>query len=59
VLIVHLSLNALVILEEGSYTARENEEILEEIEKRIEGNKDKIKERQCLVEHPFGTIKDL
>ena len=35
----------------------ENEEILEEMKKRIEGNKDKIKERQCLVEHPFGTIK--
>ena len=27
------------------------------MKKRIEGNKDKIKEKQCLVEHPFGTIK--
>jgi hypothetical protein len=35
----------------------EHEEILEEMKKRVEDDKDKIKERQCLVEHPFGTIK--
>jgi len=35
----------------------EDEERLEEMKKRIGDNKDKVKERQCMVEHPFGTIK--
>lgn len=29
----------------------------EEIKKRVQENKDKLKKRQELVEHPFGTIK--
>ena len=35
----------------------EHEEIMEEMEKRVKANKDKIKTRQHIVEHPFGTIK--
>ncbi len=35
----------------------EHEEILEEMERRVEKNMDKVKRRQGLSEHPFGTIK--
>ena len=35
----------------------EHEEILEEMKKRVENNREKVKRRQWLVEHPFGTIK--
>ncbi len=35
----------------------EHEEILEEMERRVEKNKDKMKRRQGISEHPFGTIK--
>ena len=35
----------------------EHEEILESMQKRIEENKEKVKRRQWLSEHPFGTIK--
>ena len=35
----------------------EYEEILEEMRQRVESNKKKVKMRQWLSEHPFGTIK--
>ena len=35
----------------------EHEKILEEMRKRVGDNKDLIKKRQWLVEHPFGTMK--
>lgn len=35
----------------------EHEDVLEEMKKRVEGNKDKVKRRQWLTEHIFGTIK--
>lgn len=35
----------------------EHEAILEAMEARIEANKDKFRQRQWLVEHPFGTMK--
>lgn len=35
----------------------EHEEILEEMKKRVENNREKVKKRQWLVEHPFGTLK--
>lgn len=35
----------------------EHEEILEEMMERVENNRDMIKKRQELSEHPFGTIK--
>ena len=35
----------------------EYEEILEEMKKRVENNREKVKRRQWLVEHPFGTLK--
>jgi len=35
----------------------EHEEILDEMRKRVEENKDVVKKRNCMSEHPFGTIK--
>lgn len=35
----------------------EHEEILEEMRRHVEDNKDKVKMRQWLSEHPFGTMK--
>lgn len=35
----------------------EHEEILEQMRERVENNRDMIKKRQELSEHPFGTIK--
>ena len=35
----------------------EHEKILEAMEQRVAANKEKMKARQCLSEHPFGTIK--
>ncbi len=35
----------------------EHEEILEEMKERLEDRKDIVKKRNCLAEHPFGTIK--
>ncbi|MGZ3905096.1 MAG: IS1182 family transposase [Bacteroidia bacterium] len=35
----------------------EHEEILEEMRERLEDNKDMVRKRNCLAEHPFGTIK--
>ena len=35
----------------------EYEEILEDMRQRVESNKTKVKTRQWLSEHPFGTIK--
>ena len=35
----------------------EHEEILEEMRHRVENNREKVKKRQWLSEHPFGTIK--
>lgn len=34
-----------------------NEQIIEEMAVRVQENPDKIRARACLVEHPFGTIK--
>ncbi len=38
-------------------TRREFEEAMEENRKRVKENIDKVKKRQDIVEHPFGTIK--
>ncbi len=38
-------------------TRRMYEDVLEESRKRVKENVDKVKKRQELVEHPFGTIK--
>lgn len=35
----------------------EHEEVLEEMQKRVLLNQDKIRIRQWLSEHPFGTLK--
>jgi hypothetical protein len=35
----------------------EHQEILEEMKKRVKDNKQKVKLRQQLSEHPFGTLK--
>ena len=35
----------------------EHEEILDDMRKRVNENKDVVKKRNCLCEHPFGTIK--
>lgn len=35
----------------------EHEEVLEDMRQRVESNRDKVKMRQWLSEHPFGTIK--
>jgi hypothetical protein len=35
----------------------EHQEILEEMKKRVKENKQKVKLRQQLSEHPFGTLK--
>lgn len=35
----------------------EHEEILEDMRQRVKENEGKVKRRQCLSEHPFGTIK--
>lgn len=35
----------------------EHEEILDEMRKRVEEDKDVVKKRNCMSEHPFGTIK--
>jgi len=35
----------------------EHEEILDEMRKRVKENKDVVKKRNCMCEHPFGTIK--
>lgn len=35
----------------------EHENILEEMQVRIDANKEKMRLRRCLSEHPFGTIK--
>jgi hypothetical protein len=43
---------------EGRVISRwEHEEILEEMRVRVKDNKDKVKKRKELAEHPFGTIK--
>jgi len=34
-----------------------HENVMEELDKRVENNPDKMKLRKALVEHPFGTIK--
>ena len=34
-----------------------DEEIMEQLKKRVQENKEKIKLRKSLVEHPFGTLK--
>src|SRR3990172_7433826 len=34
-----------------------HEEILDDMRKRVKENKDLIKKRNCMCEHPFGTIK--
>jgi len=36
---------------------REHEEILEDMRQRVASNKHKVKMRQWLSEHPFGTMK--
>lgn len=38
-------------------TRWEHEEILERMEERVKANKEKVRMRQWLSEHPFGTIK--
>jgi len=35
----------------------EHEEILDDMRKRVKENKDVVKKRNCMCEHPFGTIK--
>jgi len=35
----------------------EHEEILDNMRKRVKENKDVVKKRNCMCEHPFGTIK--
>lgn len=35
----------------------EHEGILDDMRKRVKENKDVVKKRNCLCEHPFGTIK--
>lgn len=35
----------------------EHEKVLEEMKNRVQANKEKVKMRQWLSEHPFGTIK--
>jgi len=34
-----------------------DEEVLEEMARRVRAEPDKVKQRKCIVEHPFGTIK--
>jgi transposase len=38
-------------------TRWEHEDVLDDMRKRIKENKDKVKKRKELAEHPFGTIK--
>ena len=38
-------------------TRKSFDDINDEIDERVKQNKDLIKSRKCLVEHPFGTIK--
>ena len=40
-----------------SYFRWEHEEILDDMRQRVKDNKDVVKKRNCLCEHPFGTIK--
>lgn len=40
-----------------SITRWEHEEVLDELEARMDSNKEMMKIRKCTVEHPFGTIK--
>ncbi|MCE8427054.1 MAG: transposase, partial [Candidatus Methanoperedens sp.] len=35
----------------------EDEEILDDMRKRVNDKKNVIKKRNCMCEHPFGTIK--
>jgi len=35
----------------------EHEEILEDMKQRVKDKKDVVKKRNCMCEHPFGTIK--
>ena len=35
----------------------EDEELLEEMARRLRAEPDKVKQRKSIVEHPFGTIK--
>jgi len=35
----------------------EHEEVLEDMRKRVKEEKEKVKIRQCLTEHPIGTLK--
>jgi hypothetical protein len=35
----------------------EHEEILEDMRQRVKDKKDVVKKRNCMCEHPFGTIK--
>lgn len=34
-----------------------DESLLEEMERRVRAEPEKVKQRKCIVEHPFGTIK--
>jgi hypothetical protein len=41
----------------GEVLRWEHEEVLERARRKVEDNKEKVKMRQWLAEHPFGTIK--
>lgn len=34
-----------------------DEHLLEEMQRRVHAQAEKVKRRKCIVEHPFGTIK--
>ena len=34
-----------------------DEELLEAKEQRVRAESEKVKQRKCIVEHPFGTVK--
>jgi len=35
----------------------EHEKVLEDMRERVTNNPDSVKKRNCMSEHPFGTIK--
>src|SRR5450756_253492 len=35
----------------------EHEKVLEDMRERVKNNPDSVKKRNCMSEHPFGTIK--
>jgi gas vesicle protein len=43
---------------ERRITRWEHEHILEEVQRRLDGHPEKMRQRRETVEHPFGTIKD-